>query len=70
MPQTALWSEVPSPSMKRPWLMVSSSIAAKAVSTGLRVPAEIEEAGIDELAHGEMAYALEEEDRLAVSASA
>ena len=28
------------------------------------------QAGIDELAHGEIAYALEEEDRLAVSASA
>ena len=37
--------------------------------TGLRVPAEIEEAGIDELAHGEIAYALEEEDRLVASAT-
>ena len=51
---------------------VVSLLIALAVKllTGLRVPAEIEEAGIDELAHGEIAYALEEEDRLAVSASA
>ena len=48
---------------------VVSLLIALAVKllTGLRVPAEIEEAGIDELAHGEIAYALEEEDRLAVS---
>ncbi len=30
------------------------------VVTGLRVPAEVEEAGIDEIAHGETAYAMEE----------
>jgi len=34
--------------------------------TGLRVPAAVEEAGIDELAHGETAYALDEADLVEV----
>ena len=39
------------------------ALAVKLV-TGLRVPADVEEAGIDELAHGESAYALDDEENL------
>ena len=39
------------------------ALAVKLV-TGLRVPADVEEAGIDELAHGESAYELDDEENL------
>lgn len=38
--------------------------------TGLRVPAEVEEAGIDTIAHGEEAYALDETEVAAAEAAA
>ena len=46
--------------------MTLSLVIALAVKlvTGLRVPADVEEAGIDELAHGESAYALDDEENL------